>query len=148
MSDNEKNLKHLLLVDDSAWDRELIVTALNEISIDNIAEVCDGEEALDYLLKRGKFSRRKSGHPAVVVMDIKMPKMDGMEVLKLIKADEELRTIPVVVLTSSNQQRDIAACYRLGANAYVVKPVAYAEFFDSIKVLGTFWAVTNNVPGE
>jgi CheY-like chemotaxis protein len=148
MSKNEKKLKHLLLVDDSARDRELIVTALKEINIDNIAEACDGEEAIDYLLKRGQFKDRQNGHPSVVVMDIKMPKIDGMEVLKLIKTNEELNTIPVVVLTSSNQQRDIAACYRLGVNAYVVKPVEFTEFFDSIKVLGTFWAVTNKIPGE
>lgn len=140
-------LKRILLVEDSSHDVELTLAALEENHLANEVVVArDGEEALDYLHRRGIFKLRSVGHPAVVLLDLKLPKVDGLEVLKHIKTDEELRSIPVVMLTSSREERDLVNSYDLGVNAYVVKPVEFHEFVDSLKELGLFWAVINQPP--
>ncbi len=140
-------LKRILLVDDSAHDVELTLAALEQNRLANeVVVVRDGEEALDYLYSRGVFKLRAQGHPAVVLLDLKLPKVDGLEVLKQIKGDSELRSIPVVMLTSSREEKDLVTSYDLGVNAYVVKPVDFHEFVDSLKELGLFWAVINQPP--
>jgi CheY-like chemotaxis protein len=142
-----KDLKRILLAEDDPKDVELILSALEEHKLANeVVVVYDGSEALDYLHERGTFKGRPSGHPAVILLDLKMPKMDGIEVLQKIKADEGLKTLPVVVLTSSRESRDLDECYRLGVNAYVVKPVKFSEFVDAVKELGVFWALINEPP--
>ena len=108
----------------------------------------DGEEALDYLYCRGKFARPSSENPAVLLLDLKLPKVDGLEVLQQIKSDDKLKMVPVVVLTSSHEEKDMVASYKLGVNAYVVKPVDFHEFVNAIKELGIFWAVINEPPPE
>jgi CheY-like chemotaxis protein len=126
---------------------ELTLTALEEYNLANEVVVTrDGEEALDYLYCRGNFTTRTSDNPAVLLLDLKLPKVDGLEVLQQIKSDEKLRLIPVVVLTSSREERDMVASYKLGVNAYVVKPVDFHEFVNAIKELGVFWAVINEPP--
>lgn len=141
------DLKRVLLAEDSPKDVELTLEALSEYRLANEVVVArDGAEAWDYLNRRGKFADRPAGNPAVVLLDLKMPKMDGLEVLKAMKADEKLRTIPVVMLTSSREERDVVESYSLGVNAYVVKPVAFADFIDAVKNLGLFWAVLNQPP--
>lgn len=135
------------MVEDDPNDVELTLTALGEYNLANEVVVTrDGEEALDYLFCRGNFSTRTSDNPAVLLLDLKLPKVDGLEVLQQIKADEKLRMIPVVVLTSSHEERDMVASYRLGVNAYVVKPVDFHEFVNAIKELGIFRAVINEPP--
>ena len=135
------------MVEDDPNDVELTLTALGEYNLANEVVVArDGEEALDYLFCRGNFSTRTSDNPAVLLLDLKLPKVDGLEVLQQIKADEKLRMIPVVVLTSSHEERDMVASYRLGVNAYVVKPVDFHEFVNAIKELGIFRAVINEPP--
>jgi len=135
------------MVEDDPNDVELTLTALGEYNLANEVVVArDGEEALDYLFCRGNFSTRTSDNPAVLLLDLKLPKVDGLEVLQQIKADEKLRMIPVVVLTSSHEERDMVASYRLGVNAYVVKPVDFHEFVNGIKELGIFRAVINEPP--
>jgi CheY-like chemotaxis protein len=137
----------ILIVEDDPQDVELTMTALEEYNLANeVVAVGDGEEALDYLYCRGKFQARTSENPAVLLLDLKLPKVDGLEVLQQIKADEKLRMIPVVVLTSSREERDMVASYKLGVNAYVVKPVDFHEFVNAIKELGVFWAVINEPP--
>jgi CheY-like chemotaxis protein len=137
----------ILIVEDDPQDVELTMTALEEYNLANEVVVAgDGEEALDYLYSRGKFQGRTSDNPAVLLLDLKLPKVDGLEVLQQIKADEKLRMIPVVVLTSSREERDMVASYKLGVNAYVVKPVDFHEFVNAIKELGVFWAVINEPP--
>jgi CheY-like chemotaxis protein len=141
------NLGRILLVEDDPKDVELTLTALDEYNLANEVVVAkDGEEALDYLYYRGNFMRRAGENPAVLLLDLKLPKVDGLEVLKQIKSDENLKMIPVVVLTSSNEEKDMVASYRLGVNAYVVKPVDFHEFVNAIKELGVFWAVINEPP--
>jgi CheY-like chemotaxis protein len=140
-------LKRILLVEDSPNDIELILAALEENRLANeVIVVRDGEEALDYLYRRGVFRLRMGGNPVVVLLDLKLPKVDGLEILAQIKSDSELRVVPVVVLTSSREEQDLINSYNLGTNAYVVKPVDFHEFVDAIKELGLFWAVVNQPP--
>jgi DNA-binding response OmpR family regulator len=140
-------LGRILIVEDDARDVELTMTALEEYNLANEVIVTrDGEEALDYLYCRGQFHQRQADNPAVLLLDLKLPKVDGLEVLREIKSDENLKMIPVVVLTSSKEEKDMVASYRLGVNAYVVKPVDFHEFVNAIKELGVFWAVINEPP--
>lgn len=140
-------LKRILLVEDSVNDVELILTSLAENHLGNeVVVVRDGEEALDYLYRRGMYRLRREGNPVVVLLDLKLPKIDGIEVLAKLKADEVLRTVPVVILTSSREEQDLTRCYELGTNAYVVKPIDYHEFVDVIRGLGLFWAIINEPP--
>jgi CheY-like chemotaxis protein len=144
-----ERLKHILLAEDDPRDIELTLAALSEYNLaNNVAVVRDGVEALDYLYYRGSFAQRPQGHPVVIMLDLKMPRLDGVQVLQHIKSDEQLRLIPVVVLTSSRESMDLEACYQLGVNAYVVKPVRFAEFVDAVKQTGVFWALVNQPPPE
>ena len=140
-------LKRILLVDDSARDVELTLAALAENNLANeVVTLRDGAEALDYLFRRGPFANRPAGNPAVVLLDLKMPKVDGIEVLRQIKGDPQLKLIPVAVLTSSREEQDVVNSYQLGVNAYIVKPVQFEEFVKAVKLLGAFWAVVNEPP--
>src|SRR5580704_13301900 len=140
-------LGRILLVEDDLKDVELTLTALEEYNLANEVVVArDGEEALDYLYRRGGFASRSNENPAVLLLDLKLPMVDGLEVLKQIKSDENLKMIPVVVLTSSREERDMVASYKLGVNAYVVKPVDFHEFVNAIRELGIFWAIVNVPP--
>src|SRR3984957_15202631 len=140
-------LGRILLVEDDLKDVELTLTALEEYNLANEVWVTrDGEEALDYLYRRGTYSTRSNENPAVLLLDLKLPMVDGLEVLKQIKSDENLKMIPVVVLTSSREERDMVASYKLGVNAYVVKPVDFHEFVNAIRELGVFWAIINQPP--
>jgi CheY-like chemotaxis protein len=140
-------LKRVLLAEDNSKDVELTLSALSEHRLANEVVVArDGAEAWDYLRRAGKFADRPEGNPAVVLLDLKMPKMDGLEVLRRLRADDRLRAIPVVMLTSSNEERDVVESYKLGVNAYVVKPVAFEDFITAVKNLGLFWAVLNQPP--
>jgi len=139
--------KRILLAEDDPRDVELTLAALAEYKLANEVVVAhDGAEALDYLFRRGSFALRTEGEPVVVMLDLKMPKLDGIEVLRAMKADDRLRLIPVVVLTSSRESRDLEECYQLGANAYVVKPVHFGEFVGAVKELGMFWVLVNEPP--
>jgi CheY-like chemotaxis protein len=141
------NLGRILLVEDDPKDVELTLTALEDYKLANEVVVTrDGEEALDYLYRRGHFATRSTDNPAVLLLDLKLPKIDGLEVLKQIKADAKLKLIPVVVLTSSHEEKDMIASYKLGVNAYVVKPVDFHEFVNAVKELGIFWALVNEPP--
>jgi DNA-binding response OmpR family regulator len=140
-------LGRILIVEDDPKDVELTLTALEEYNLANEVVVTrDGEQALDYLYHRGEYKTRSNGNPAVMLLDLKLPKVDGLEVLKQIKADKNLSLLPVVVLTSSKEEKDMVASYKLGVNAYVVKPVDFHEFVNAIKELGVFWAVINEPP--
>lgn len=140
-------VKRILLVEDSEHDIELTLAALEAHNVANEVDTArDGAEALDYLYRRGAFSNRAKDLPVVVLLDLKMPRVDGLEVLRQIKADPELKKIPVVMLTSSREEQDLVRSYELGVNAYVVKPVNFAQFMDSVKQLGCFWAVINETP--
>ena len=140
-------IKRILLVEDSANDIELTLGALEENHLANeVVVVRDGAEALDFLYKRGVFKLRKNGNPAVVLLDLKLPRVDGLEVLKQLKDDPDMRTIPVVMLTSSREEQDLVRSYNLGVNAYVVKPVDFKEFVTALRELGLFWAVINQPP--
>jgi len=137
----------ILLVEDDPKDVELTLTALDDYKLANEVVVArDGEEALDYLYCRGKFQTRSNDNPAVLLLDLKLPKVDGLEVLQQIKSDEKFKMIPVVVLTSSHEEKDMVTSYKLGVNAYVVKPVDFHEFVNAVKELGVFWAVINQPP--
>ena len=139
--------KRILLVEDDPNDVELTLTALEEYNLANeVVVVRDGVEALDYLYHRGKFEQRSSESPIVILLDLKMPKLDGVQVLQQVKADQQLRLIPVVVLTSSRESRDLEECYQLGVNAYVVKPVRFTEFIEAIRQIGVFWMLINEPP--
>jgi CheY-like chemotaxis protein len=144
-----KGLRPILLVEDKLNDIELTQAALMQHNVANeIVVTRHGGEALDYLSHRGGFKDRNPGHPAAVFLDSKMPKVDGLEVLRQMKSDESLRIIPVVMLTSSREEADLAKSYRLGVNAYVVKPVGFDQFVDAIRQLGMFWAVLNEPPPD
>jgi two-component system response regulator len=137
-------IRTILLVEDSLADAEMTMDALREARLANpIVHVEDGVEALDYLRRTGDFSDRDDGNPVVVLLDIKMPRMDGIEVLREIRSSEQTRRIPVVILSSSREERDLAASWNLGVNAYVVKPVDADQFFEAVQTLGQFWAVMN-----
>lgn len=139
--------KHILLVDDSPRDTEMALEALAHYHIANeVVALRDGAEALDYLHRRGPFADRPGTDPAVILLDLKMPKVDGLEVLRDVKADPRLKVIPVVMMTSSREEQDLLRSYALGANAYVVKPLDFHEFIEAVKVVGAFWAVLNEPP--
>lgn len=141
--------KPILLAEDNPRDAELALAAMEEQNISDKVVVCqDGAEVLDYLYYRGTFKSRVKGNPVVVFLDLKMPKVNGLEVLRTIKADANLRSIPVVMLTSSREERDLRESYALGANAYVVKPVEFHQFVSAVKELGAFWGVINEPPPE
>ena len=140
-------LGRILLVEDDPRDVELTMTALDDYKLANEVVVCrDGQQALDYLYYQGEFRDRPEQSPAVMLLDLKLPKVDGLEVLKQIKSDERLKMIPVVVLTSSREEQDMVRSYTLGVNAYVVKPVDFHEFINAVKELGMFWAIINQPP--
>lgn len=140
-------LGRILLVEDDSKDIDLTLGALAEYNLANeVVVVRDGAEALDYLHTTGNYRSRAKENPAVVLLDLKLPKVDGLDVLQQIRSEEELKLIPVVVLTSSHEERDMVASYKLGVNAYVVKPVDFHEFVNAVKELGVFWAVINQPP--
>ena len=140
-------LKEILYAEDSANDVELTIEALKGIGIANqIIVARDGAEALDYLYRRGRFANRQTSPPILVLLDLKLPKVSGLEVLEKIKSDPQLRTVPVVVLTSSREERDLVEGYRLGVNAFVVKPVDFQQFTESVRRIGCFWALVNEPP--
>lgn len=143
------HVKRILLAEDNLNDIELMLSALEECNLANqVIVVRDGAEALDYLYRRGSFSERDDEQPVVVFLDIKMPKIDGLEVLRTIKSDASMKFIPVVMITSSREQQDLLNGYKLGANAYVVKPIKFEDFVEAIKELGLFWAVINEIPNN
>jgi CheY-like chemotaxis protein len=140
-------LKRILLAEDNERDMELTMAALEEHHLANEVVVArDGAEALDYLYRRGKFADHANGLPVVVLLDLKMPKVDGMEVLRQMRTDPAIKHVPVVMLTSSREERDLIRSYELGVNAYVVKPVDFQKFVDSVKEVGMFWAIINEPP--
>jgi CheY-like chemotaxis protein len=143
------DLRIILLAEDNPKDVELTLEALEEFNLANrVVVVKDGVEAMEYIRGEGKYAQRNPGNPAVVLLDIKMPRMDGIEVLRAIRNDPVFKTLPVVMLTSSREEPDLKKCYELGANAYVVKPVEFNEFIEAIKQVGIFWAVINERPSE
>jgi CheY-like chemotaxis protein len=140
-------LKRILLAEDNVHDVELTLTALGEHNLANeVIVVRDGAEALDYLFHRGQFAGHANGLPVVVLLDLKMPKVDGLEVLRQMKSDPSLKHIPVVMITSSREEQDLVRSYQLGVNAYVVKPMDFQQFVTSIKEVGFFWAIINEPP--
>ena len=137
----------ILLVEDNTRDVELILAALEKNNLANeVVVVRHGGEALDYLHRRGEFQTRRPGNPVVVFLDLKMPKVDGLEVLRQMKGDHQFKMIPVVILTASNEEADLAQSYALGANSYVVKPVDFEQFAESVRQLGLYWALLNQPP--
>ncbi|MGE5499704.1 MAG: response regulator [Syntrophothermus sp.] len=142
-------LKTILLAEDNPKDAELTLEALADINLANqVITVKDGVEVIEYLRREGNFRDRKDGSPAFLLLDIKMPRMDGLEVLKIIRSDEKLKTIPVIMLTSSREEQDLINSYNTGINAYVVKPVNFQQFIDAVKQIGSFWAVLNELPPQ
>ena len=144
---NTKDLRTILLAEDNPADAEMAIDALREARLANpVVHVEDGVEALDFLHARGAFAGRTPGDPAVVLLDLKMPRLDGLDVLRQMREDPQLRRVPVVILSSSREESDLARSWDLGVNAYVVKPVDIDQFFQAVKTLGTFWAVINEPP--
>ncbi len=140
-------IKRIVLAEDDPKDVELTMTALGEQNLDDdVVALHDGAEVLAYLRREGPYKVRPSGHPVVILLDLKMPKLNGIDVIKVMKSDAELKKIPIVVLTSSKESRDLDECYKLGVNAYVVKPVKFEDFLAAIKRLGVFWALVNEPP--
>ncbi len=140
-------IKRILLVEDNENDVELTIAALESINLANMVDtVNDGADALDYLLRRGGFADRPACDPVVIILDLKLPKISGLDVLREIRGTSALKRIPVVILTSSKEEKDLITGYELGANAYVVKPVMYTAFITAIKELGYFWAIINEIP--
>ncbi len=137
----------ILLVEDDPHDVELTLSALTENHLTNeIVVARDGAEALDYLYRRGAYQSREEGNPEVILLDLKLPKVDGLDVLKRIKADPDLKTVPVVMLTSSREEKDLVESYNSGSNAYVVKPVRFGDFLEAVRQVGLFWTVINQPP--
>lgn len=144
---SETGIVEILLVEDSAADAEMTIRALRKRNVSNLLTwVKDGVEAMDFIQCRGGFAGRSPSHPKLILLDIKMPRVDGIEVLRQIKGDPATRSIPVVMLTSSAENRDLEECYRLGANSYLVKPVDFAAFTEVVSQTGLYWTVMNNVP--
>lgn len=142
-----KTLRTILLAEDNPQDVELTIEALGEYNLANsIVSVEDGVEVMEYLNCTGKFSHRSPGLPAVILLDIKMPRMDGIQVLEMLRTDNRFNHIPVVMLTSSREEPDLKRCYDLGVNAYVVKPVNFDDFIQAVKSIGVFWALLNELP--
>lgn len=142
-----KNFKRILLVEDNKNDVELTLNALSDYNLANgVDVVTDGAEALDYLLRREQYANRETGNPAVILLDLKLPRVSGLELLRIIKSDPLMKLIPTVILTSSREERDILEGYSLGVNAYVVKPVEFESFTKAIRDLGSFWAIVNEAP--
>jgi CheY-like chemotaxis protein len=140
-------LKTILLAEDNRQDVELTIEALNEHNLANhVVVVRDGVETMEYLNYEGQFKNRKKGLPAVLLLDIKMPRMDGIEVLEAIRGNKKFKALPVVMLTSSREEPDLIRCYDLGVNAYVVKPVSFKDFIEAVKYIGIFWAILNEQP--
>jgi CheY-like chemotaxis protein len=140
-------VRRILLAEDNVNDIELTLSALKANRVANEVMVTrDGAETLDYLYRRNKYVDREPGQPAVMLLDLKMPKVDGLEVLRQVKAHTELKTLPIVILTSSREEQDLVRSYDLGVNAYVVKPVNFHDFVEAVKLLGGFWAVVNEPP--
>ncbi|MDQ2136675.1 response regulator [Alcaligenaceae bacterium A4P071] len=143
------DLRPILLVEDNSNDIELTLAALKQCNIANeVTVVRDGAEALDYVYRKGTHAKRPAGDPAVILLDLKLPKVDGLEVLERLKTDPEQRQIPIVMLTSSREERDLVRSYQFGVNSFVVKPVEFSEFFEAIQSLGMFWAIINQVPSR
>jgi len=143
----DQKFKRILLVEDSIRDAELTLEALSDNNLANdVIHLSDGELALDYLFYRGMYTERKKENPAVILLDIKMPKVDGIEVLRQLKLYPETKTIPVVMLTSSREEKDLLEAYNLGVNAYVVKPVIFSDFTTAVHQVGLFWALINETP--
>ncbi|HEY4145929.1 response regulator [Pinirhizobacter sp.] len=144
---NQRDLRTILLVEDSAADAEMAIDALREAKLANpIVHVEDGVDCMDFLYSRGRFANRSPEAPAVVLLDIKMPRMDGLEVLTQMRADDAFKRTPVVILSSSREESDLARSWDLGVNAYVLKPVDVQQFFTAVQTLGHFWAVLNQRP--
>jgi CheY-like chemotaxis protein len=140
-------LKPILLVEDNPKDLELTLLALEKSNLANeVVTVRDGKEALDYLFRQGPYKDRPEGNPAVILLDLKLPKVDGIQVLEKVKSEPSLQSVPVVMLTTSREEKDLVRSYKLGVNAYVVKPVAFKDFIEAIQELGVFWAVLNEPP--
>lgn len=141
------DLKTILLAEDNPKDVELTLEAMAENNLANhVTVVNDGVEVIEYLRREGNFKNRIEGNPAFILLDIKMPRMDGIEVLRTIRSDPKFKTIPIVILTSSREEQDLINSYNLGVNAYVVKPVIFHEFIEAVKQIGIFWAVLNALP--
>ncbi len=144
---NKRDLRTILLVEDSMADAEMAIDALREANLANpVVHVEDGVDCLDWLHRRGAYASREEGDPAVILLDIKMPRMDGLEVLKNLRSEEKWRRVPVVILSSSREESDLARSWDLGVNAYVLKPVDVQQFFTAVQTLGHFWAVLNQRP--
>jgi CheY-like chemotaxis protein len=140
------SLRTILLAEDNPNDVELTISALSKLNLVNgVTVVKDGVEVMDYLRYEGKYKQREKANPSVLLLDIKMPRMDGIDVLREIRNDPDLKSLPIVMLTSSREEPDLKICYELGVNAYVVKPVDYKEFMDVVKHLGIFWAIINEI---
>lgn len=140
-------VRQILLAEDSPRDAEMVIEALDQYKLANeVVHVRDGAEALDYLFARGAYAARPNGLPAVVLLDLKMPKVDGLEVLRQIRAERDLKYLPVVVMTSSREEQDLVRSYELGVNGYVVKPVDFHEFVEAVRMVGGYWAMVNEPP--
>ncbi|MGY3229405.1 two-component system response regulator [Luteibacter sp. HA06] len=144
---NQRDLRTILLVEDSMADAEMAIDALREAKLANpVVHVEDGVDCLDWLHRRGQYADRPEGDPSVILLDIKMPRMDGLEVLKQLRTEEKWKRLPVVILSSSREESDLARSWDLGVNAYVLKPVDVQQFFTAVQTLGHFWAVLNQRP--
>ena len=145
---DEMQRVHILLAEDTATDAEMTMRALKKVGfVNNITWVKDGQEALDYIFRTGDFVGRVSGDPTLIMLDLKMPKVNGLEVLTLIKTTDATKLIPVIMLTSSAEEPDIVRCYEQGVNSYIVKPVESDRFFEEVSKAGFYWAILNRIPG-